>query len=130
MIELNFFIFGRKWQIKVVEAHDPLLWVNDRARVGATWPLKRIIGISNELTIDRFEDVVAHELVHVVIAETSFNDPKEYDEEHLSCFYENFHRVLEETLKEIMALYNHTINITDNSFEPLYGEDSEHFRGV
>ena len=24
MIELNFFIFGRKWQIKVVEAHDPL----------------------------------------------------------------------------------------------------------
>ena len=106
MIELNFFIFGRKWQIKVVEAHDPLLWVNDRPRVGATWPLKRIIGISNELTDERFEDVVAHELVHAVIAETSFNDPKEYDEEHLACFYENFHKLLEKTKKEIMELYH------------------------
>lgn len=68
--------------------------------------MKRIIGISNELTIDRFEDVVAHELVHAVIAETSFNDPKEYDEEHLACFYENFHKLLEKTKKEIMELYH------------------------
>lgn len=108
MIEIIFFIFGKKWKIEVVEPHDPLLWVNDRPRVGATWSLKRIIGISNELTVERFEDAVAHELVHAIIAETSFNDPKEYDEEHLACFYENFHGMLEKTLKEIMDLYEQT----------------------
>lgn len=121
-MEFVIFLFGRKWEIKLVQPHDPLLWVNNTARIGCTWPMTRQIAISNELNDDNFEDVLAHELVHAVISETAFSDPKEYDEEHLANFYQNFHRLLEKTLNDAMDLYK-------CAKQPLSFEESEHFRG-
>ena len=102
--EVNFKIQNRNWKLYIVDPHDPLLWVNNTAKIGSTWPMARKIAISNELDYQRTEDVIAHELVHAVMSETSIDDPKEYSEELLAVFYENFHIMLNDLLNEVMGM--------------------------
>ena len=78
---MKFDICNQPWSIEIVPAHDPGLWVDGTARVGATWPIAYKIYISDELNVDQGYRVVLHELTHAFIAATQAHNPESWTEE-------------------------------------------------
>lgn len=78
---MKFNIRDQHWSAEIVPAHDPGLWVDGTARIGATWPITCKIYVSDELNADQGYRVILHELTHAFIAATQAHSPESWTEE-------------------------------------------------
>lgn len=79
-------IMDQLWTVRIVDAHDPGLFVDGIACRGATWLSSQQIFLSNELTEHTLKRVLIHELTHAVLYASQIELPEHYSEEQVCDF--------------------------------------------
>lgn len=79
-------IYGDRWEVDVLDSHDPALFVEGEPCRGAAWLAKQSIALSNELDKRTARRVIIHELTHAYLWSTQGLVPRNMSEEFVCNF--------------------------------------------
>ena len=104
------YINGFEWEINIIPATDPELYVDGDICRGTTWFGKYQIFLSSDLTSSTAKRVIVHELTHAYLFSTQMRVPETFTEEEVCDF--------------IACWADHIYSSANNVYKALYCEDS------
>ena len=80
------YINGFEWEVHIIPATDPELYVDGDICRGTTWMGKHQIFLSSDLTSSTAKRVIVHELTHAYLFSTQMRVPETFTEEEVCDF--------------------------------------------